>query len=69
MNEILPGLYHWTTFHERIHSEVHSYFVEGVKPACLIDPMLPAEGTDWFKSYSRPCSLPRFSEALFHIEQ
>jgi len=54
MNEILPGLYHWTTLHERIHSEVHSYYVEGAKPAYLIDPLVPTEGTDWFKSHALP---------------
>jgi hypothetical protein len=39
MNEIAPGLFHWTTFHEGIRSDVSSYYVRD--PGVLIDPLLP----------------------------
>lgn len=52
MEEILPGVHHWSTFHEGIRSTVHSYFV--ARAAALIDPMLPEEGTEWFDGERRP---------------
>jgi hypothetical protein len=57
MQEILPGLYHWTTFHEGIQEEVHSYYLTATDPAILIDPRVPAEGLGWFES----CPLPQQS--------
>lgn len=42
MDEVLPGVLHWTTFHEGIGQPVHShFFVEG---GALFDPRVPAEG-------------------------
>ena len=52
MEEILPGVFHWTAFHERIRSTVHSHFVADA--AALIDPMLPDEGLEWFDGERRP---------------
>jgi hypothetical protein len=52
MREILPGLWHWTTFHEGIDARVSSYYVE---PAgALIDPRVPDEGLDAFAGRARP---------------
>jgi hypothetical protein len=52
MREILPGLWHWTTFHEGIDARVSSYYVE---PAgALIDPRVPGEGLDAFAGRPRP---------------
>lgn len=48
MREILPGLFHWTTFHEGIGEDVHSYYIAASKPPVLIDPRVPAEGLGWF---------------------
>lgn len=48
MQEILPGLFHWTTFHEGIGEDVHSYYIAASKPPVLIDPRVPAEGLGWF---------------------
>lgn len=48
MKEILPGLYHWTAFHEGIGMDVSSYYVPD--SGVLLDPMLPAGGIDWFRS-------------------
>jgi hypothetical protein len=52
MEEILPGIFHWTAFHEGIGSDVSSYYVEG--SGTLIDPMLPAEGIGWFRERRHP---------------
>jgi len=46
MNEILPGVHHWTARHPKIKIEVSSYYLSGEKT--LIDPLVPAEGLDWF---------------------
>ena len=52
MQEILPGIYHWTAPHEKIKIDVSSYYLpdEGV----MIDPMLPAEGIEWFRKHNSP---------------
>ena len=47
MNEILPGVWHWTALHENIGSDVSSYFVE--RGGALIDPMLPPDGVEAFR--------------------
>lgn len=54
MKEILPGVYHWTTFHEGIQAWVHSCYVAASDPAVLIDPRVPAEGLDWFAAHTPP---------------
>ena len=52
MQEILPGLWHWTTFHDGIGARVSSYYVE---PAgALIDPRMPEEGPDALAARVRP---------------
>jgi hypothetical protein len=47
VKETIPGVWHWTAFHEGIRSDVSSYFVE--RAAALIDPMLPDEGVEAFR--------------------
>lgn len=54
MREILPGVFHWTSFHEGIGEEVHSYLVTAIDPAVLIDPREPAEGLEWFRRHGPP---------------
>lgn len=54
MKEILPGVFHWTTYHEGIGQDVHSYYVSDAKPAYLIDPRVPAEGIGWFRKQNPP---------------
>jgi hypothetical protein len=46
MQEIAPGLWHWTARHPHIGSEVSSYYLHSERVA--LDPMLPAEGLEWF---------------------
>ena len=52
VEEILPGVFHWTAVHEKIRIPVHSYYLAG--PRGLIDPMLPAEGIEWFREQGPP---------------
>ncbi len=47
MQEIAPGLWHWTALRESIGSEVSSYYLAAERIA--IDPMLPPERPDWFQ--------------------
>ncbi len=54
MKEILPGVFHWVTFHEGIGQDVHSYCLAGTEPVVLIDPRVPEEGLDWFERSGRP---------------
>jgi hypothetical protein len=46
MQEIAPGLWHWTARHPHIGSEVSSYYLRSERVA--LDPLLPAEGLEWF---------------------
>jgi hypothetical protein len=41
VNEIAPGLFHWTAFHEGIRSEVSSYYLRDA--GVVIDPLIPDE--------------------------
>ena len=50
MDEIVPGVFHWTTIHERIGREVSSYYLAGPEGAVLIDPRVPDEGLAWFET-------------------
>jgi hypothetical protein len=52
VEEILPGVHHWSAFHEGIRSIVHSYLVVGSR--AVLDPMLPDEGLEWFEGERRP---------------
>ncbi len=47
MQEIAPGLWHWTALRESIGNEVSSYYLAEERVA--IDPMLPPERPDWFQ--------------------
>jgi glyoxylase-like metal-dependent hydrolase (beta-lactamase superfamily II) len=52
VNEIAPGLWHWTGRHDHIRSDVSSYYL--AESAVLIDPMIPAEGLAWFEQRGTP---------------
>jgi hypothetical protein len=52
MEEIGPGIHHWKAVHPNIGVEVSSYFVEPA--ATLVDPLLPPEGIEWFRSRRAP---------------
>jgi hypothetical protein len=51
MDEIQPGLLHWTAYRDTIGADVHSYFHE--PSGTLIDPMVPPEGIDHIASPQR----------------
>jgi glyoxylase-like metal-dependent hydrolase (beta-lactamase superfamily II) len=47
MNEILPGVFHWTAEHPRIGAKVSSYFI--AESGTVLDPMVPPDaGLGWF---------------------
>lgn len=52
MNEISPGLWHWTARHPYIGVDVSSYYLEGDR--VLLDPMIPPEGLGWFDEHGAP---------------
>jgi hypothetical protein len=52
MDEIIPGVFHWSAFHEGIRTQVHSAFVRD--PGVLIDPMLPPGGPEAVERLGRP---------------
>jgi hypothetical protein len=52
IQEILPGVFHWTAFRDTIGQRVHSYYVPD--DFALIDPMEPDEGLDWFAERTPP---------------
>ena len=53
MREVLPGVFHWTAMHPRIHIEVSSYWLE--RGGVLIDPLVPADvGLEWFERRATP---------------
>lgn len=54
MKEILPGVFHWKTFHEGIQAYVHSYYINATDPAVLVDPRVPAQGLEWFAAHGAP---------------
>jgi len=52
VQEIAPGLWHWTARHEHIHLDVSSYYL--LAERVLIDAMVPAEGLSWFDEHGVP---------------
>jgi hypothetical protein len=52
VQEISPGLWHWTARHDHINSAVSSYYL--LPERVLIDAMIPAEGTAWFDEHGVP---------------
>jgi hypothetical protein len=52
LEEIGPGIHHWKAKHPKIGIEVSSYYLEPSRT--LLDPLLPAEGIEWFRSRPEP---------------
>ncbi len=52
IEEILPNIFHWTAVHPEIGIEVSSYFL--ATQGILLDPLIPAEGLEWFKENRIP---------------
>ena len=47
MNEIVPGLWHWTASRETIGKDVSSYYL--AEDRVVLDPMTPPERPEWFR--------------------
>jgi hypothetical protein len=45
-HEVLPGIWHWRAYHERIRQDVSSWYLSEAHVA--LDPKLPEEGVAWF---------------------
>ena len=52
MEEILPGVFHWTAVHPNIGVRVNSHYL--LEERVLIDPMEPEDGLDWFREHEEP---------------
>jgi glyoxylase-like metal-dependent hydrolase (beta-lactamase superfamily II) len=52
VQEISPGVWHWTHRHPRIGSEVSSYYLASER--VLLDPLIPSEGIEWFEEHGAP---------------
>jgi hypothetical protein len=53
VREVLPGVFHWTARHPKIHAFVSSYWLE--EDGVAVDPLVPPEeGLEWFAARTRP---------------
>ena len=55
MEQIVPGVWHWTAVHPKIKIPVHSYYLE--EEGVLLDPITPDEGVDWFAEHGPPTDI------------
>jgi hypothetical protein len=55
VEEVVPGIWHWSAVHPSIKIPVHSYYLESER--VLIDPIAPAEGLDWFAEHGPPTDV------------
>jgi glyoxylase-like metal-dependent hydrolase (beta-lactamase superfamily II) len=55
MEELAPGLWHWTARRESIGADVSSYLL--AEERVLIDPMIPPEGIEWLEQHGPPQHL------------
>lgn len=67
MQEILPGVWHWTAKHPKIGIEVSSHWVPA--SGAVIDPLLPAEGLDAFRERPPDSILLSNRHHLRHSEE
>jgi hypothetical protein len=52
MEEIAPGLWHWTARHPLIGQPVSSYYL--MRERVLLDPLMPRHGVRWFREHDAP---------------
>jgi hypothetical protein len=55
MEEVVPGIWHWSAVHPNIKIPVHSYYLE--REGVLIDPIAPDGGLDWFEEHGSPTEI------------
>lgn len=60
--QVIPDVFHWTAFHERIRAQVSSYYLS--EHGVLIDPLLPREGfgdgqdpVGWLRAHGPPTAI------------
>jgi hypothetical protein len=54
VQEIQPGVWHWSTVHDKWGITIHSHFLPDLGGGVLIDPRVPPEGLEWFGSHGEP---------------
>ena len=52
MQELSPGLWHWTALHDHIRAPVSSYYL--LPERVVLDAMVPVEGLEWFEEHEPP---------------
>jgi hypothetical protein len=52
VQEISPGLWHWTARRQSINSDVSSYYL--LRERVVIDAMIPPAGLAWFEEHGAP---------------
>lgn len=57
MDEIAPGIHHWTAQHDGIGKTVHSYCLAVDGSVSLVDPMLPPAGVEAFRGGLEPARI------------
>lgn len=74
MEEILPGVFHWSTYHPGIETEVSSYWIDAA--GVLVDPLIPAEvGLEWFAGRPAPpqtivlCNRHHYRDSTGFVER
>jgi hypothetical protein len=68
VDEVIPGVWHWTAEHPKIHMEVSSHWVPA--SGALIDPLLPPdEGMDAFRNQPPKLILLSNRHHLRHAER
>jgi hypothetical protein len=55
VEEIGPGIWHWSAVHPNIRIPVHSYYLRTER--VLIDPIAPDDGLDWFGDHGPPTDV------------
>jgi hypothetical protein len=54
VKEIMPGVWDWSTVHEKWGITIHSLFLSELGGGVLVDPRVPAEGLEWFGAHGEP---------------
>ena len=67
MEELLPGLWHWTATHPNTESEVSSHWVRSSR--AVIDPLLPEQGIETFAEQPPERALLTNRHHLRHAER
>jgi len=52
VQEIAPGLWHWTALHDHIQMDVSSYYLQ--EDRVVLDPVIPPAGLNWFERHGAP---------------